>query len=303
LRYVVDTDGDGDSVAERPLAFRQRKALSIAELDLEVRTTSGARRTIPYQVLLDGDRYQYARIADFRRGHLRVGGRDHAVVVHRSSRNTPFFETGDRSTVLVDLDGDGAISEMPGATIGGRPAAVEELVPTMPFVLGARAYVIAAMDSDGTRLVVRPSSARVAAIEGFRAPPFVARSLSGSTYRLAEDAGKVVLITFWSASCKPSEQVRPELNALATRLSASRFRWVAMAREHDTGEVGRYLVEHPMTGTVTPIDSASWAAYNPQTATPLFVVIDGKGVVRMRALGAHALPAVAARVEALLARR
>ena len=106
--------------------------------------------------------------------------------------------------------------------------------------------------------------------------------------------------TFWSIECRPSERARPALNLLATRLRGRPFRWVALARESDTSGVQRYLAEHPMTGTVALHDSATWAAYSPEIATPLFYVIDARGYVRLRALGTSAVDLVAAEVRHLL---
>ena len=303
LRYVVDADGDGDFIAEHPLMFTHREGASIAEFPIELGGSSGTRRTIPYQLLRSDDgRYDYARAAEYRRGRARIGGRDHAIVVWRRGPRDVSF-TLRSTTVLVDLDGDGVIAETAGATVGGRPTVAEQIEPSVPFSLEGRNFKLAEIDSEGTRLVLRPFTATVEAAEGFRAPAFSARTLTGSLFRLGSERGKVVLISFWSVDCRFSEEARPVLNDMARRLPASRFRWVAMSREGDGPIVRRHLAEHPMRAIVAAQDSASWSTYNPQTATPLFYVIDRRGIVRLRAVGSTSASAVAARMTALLAER
>ena len=47
-------------------------------------------------------------------------------------------------------------------------------------------------------------------------------------------------------------------------------------------------------------DTATWRNYNPDTATPVFAVVDAKGVLRFRAVGALSMDANRAKLEELL---
>jgi hypothetical protein len=201
---------------------------------------------------------------------------------------------------LLDLDGDGSIAEQAAAAAQGPPSSAEEVAPGAPFLLAGRPYEVAELDSAGSRLVLRPSAMKVAAVAGFVAPELTARLLSGTTYRLSDDRARIVLVEFWSVDCQYSERARPALNQLASRIPAGRFRWVAVARENDGGAVRRHLESHPMSAAVALHDSLGWALYNPAGATPLFYVIDWDGVVRFRAVGASAVGAVSAKVVELL---
>jgi thiol-disulfide isomerase/thioredoxin len=300
VHYVVDTDGDLDFVEEQHLAFRQQNGVAVADLEIDVRSVSGAHRTVSYQVLLGERGYTYARIAEYRAGRARVGDREYAVRLRSASRDHPFYGPDAGTVFLIDLDGDGRVAEQVSVAAQGPPSSAEEVAPGVPFLLEGRPYEVAELDSAGSRLVLRPSAVKVAAAAGFVAPEFTARLLSGSTYRLSDDRGKVVLVEFWSVDCQYSEHARPALNQLASRVPAGGFRWVALARENDGDGVRRHLESHLMNATVALHDSLGWARYNPAVATPLFYVIDGNGIVRFRALGASAVDAVSAKVDEFL---
>jgi len=166
-----------------------------------------------------------------------------------------------------------------------------------PFMLGKQAWEVADLDSMGSRLVVRRTKTRVAAMENFKAPQLVARTLSGRSYQLSKQSD-VVLVEFWSVSCGFCEKARPAANELA-RAEHGTFTWLAVAREADRVEIQRFLAAHPMSATVALYDSAAWTTYNPIGVTPLFLVVDKKGVIRFRAAGASAIDAVAAKVKML----
>ena len=298
--YVVDTAGHLDFAHGRHLTFQRRDNVIIADVELEVQSTSGARVRLPYQILASDDGYTYARIAEYRHGRLRVGAREYALKVQSASRNDPFFALTPGTTFMVDLDGDGMIAEKAAVTAGGQAMAAEQVIPGAPFVVAGTVLEFAAIDSAGSRLVVRPSRTRVAAIEGLEAPTLPGESLDGAPYRLDPHANAVTLIEFWSTECAFSERARPAANVLAKEAGGSGFAWVAVVRERDRVAVQRHLVEHPMSASVVLPDSSAWEAWNPAGITPLFVLIDRQGIVRYRAAGASAITAVATKVKELL---
>lgn len=301
MHYVVDTDGDLDFAEEQPLTFRHWQGLAVADVNIAVRSESGTHSSLPYQVLRsDAEGYVYARISEYRAGHVRLCGHDFAVKLRSRSRNHPFLGLGIGTVFLIDLDGDGTIADEPTVTLQGRRSAAEEVASGSPFMLAGRPYELAELDSMGSRLVLRPSTAQAAAAVGFAAPDFTARTLSGAEYRLASDRGTVVLVEFWSVDCYYSERARFALNNLAARVRGRPFKWLAFARENDSGAVRRHLADHPVSATVALHDSTAWDLYNPAVATPLFFVIDQAGTVRLRAVGASAVEAVEAEVLGLL---
>ena len=297
MHYVVDTAGNLDFAHAQPLTFDPHPHILVAHLDLDVHTTRGAHRRIPYQVMVSDDGYTYARIAEYLTGRMRIGGKDYAVKIRSENRYQPFYTPGPGTVFLIDLDGDGEIAEKPSVTRNGAPAAAEQVMARTPFMLGKQAWEVADLDSMGSRLVIRRTKTRVAAVENFKAPQLVARTLSGRSYQLSKQSD-VVLVEFWSVSCGFCEKARPAANELADAERGT-FTWLAVARETDRAEIERFLAAHPMNATVALYDSAAWTTYNPIGVTPLFLVVDKKGVIRFRGAGASAIDAVAATVKML----
>ena len=302
FHYVVDTAGTLDFVHGHALTFRRDGDAKVADVELDIQSIAGAHRRLPYQIIL-ADRYTYARIAEYRRGRLHANGRDYALQVLSASRNDPFYGPTPNTMFLIDLNGDGKLEDKASVTGADGPAGAEQVLPRTPFLLGGRAFEVADVDSGGTRLVIRPSSATTAAVVNFKAPELVTETLGDRRYQLSLQRDSVVLIEFWSTSCGFSEKVRPALNELVTALRGTPFTWVAVAREQDPEELHHYLAEHPISGTVARFDSTAWATYNPMGMTPLFILVDRDGVVRLRAAGANAVTAVTRRVNAIVRTR
>jgi thiol-disulfide isomerase/thioredoxin len=297
MHYVVDTAGNLDFAHGRSLTFEPHPHLLVARLDLDVHTTRGAHRRIPYQIMVSDDGYTYARIAEYMTGRIRVDGKDYAVKIRSAYRFEPFYTPGPGTVFLIDLDGNGEIAEKPSVTRDGAPAAAEQVGARTPFMLGKQAWEIVEVDSLGSRLVIRRTKTSVAAVENFKAPQLVARTLSGRRYQLSKQPD-VVLVEFWSVSCGFCEKARPAANQLADA-ERGRSTWLAVARETDRAEIERFLTAHPMNATVALYDSAAWTTYNPIGVTPLFFVVDKKGVIRFRGVGASAIDAAAAKVKML----
>ena len=298
--YLVDTEGTFDFLRAPPLSFERRGTVRVANVDVVVRPERGAPRTLPYQFLVSDDKYTYARIAEYRTGLVSVGGRYFAVVVRNRGRNNPFFAPDAGTVFLIDQDGDGNIAERATLTVNGEPAAAEQVMPFRPFFILGKPFEVTTIDSTGSLLRIRPAARTTAVSPNFRAPDLHARLLAGGELRLSQLRGRVVLLEFWATDCAFSERVRNAANQLATQ-SGEALTWIAMSKESDRGSVEQHLATYPMRGTVVLADSTAWADYNPEMATPHFVVIDRRGVVRFIATGATAIDVVAAQVTRLLA--
>jgi hypothetical protein len=300
--YLVDTLGTLDFIHALPLAFKRRGSVRVASLALMTRSLQGAARRVPYQILLSDDKYTYARIAEFRNGAITVDGHRFAVVVRNRGRNNPFFTRDAGTMFFVDQDGDGIMAEQATLTVSGQPAAAEQVMPYRPFVLKGMPLEVTDIDSIGSSLRLTPARRVTAVSPNFRAPELTARRLAGSKLRLSSLRGRVVLLEFWATDCAFSERVREATNQLAVT-SGEALAWVALTRERDRAGIEAHLVKHPMHGIVALADSAAWAVYNPELATPHFVVIDRSGVVKLVATGATAIEVVTAQVNRLLAKR
>jgi hypothetical protein len=303
--YRVDTNGDGQFADEQPLLFHDVNGLAVAETEVDVPWGDGlpGSAKVPLQIAWSRDGYVYASLRLTLAGSWRIGARNIAVQLR------PRFRGLDDWVVAVDLNGDGVFRERrsPSDTIASHPA---EDVGLLPFRVGALAWRVAGVDlrASTVRMERVPDTLR-APVEGFRAPALPMQWMDAGVERRdrARDAAfardSVTVLEFWSVNCPFSEQVRPRINQLIQEYSGRRVRWIAVPRERDTSVVELHRAAHPSAARQAITTAAEWERWNPQTITPLFVVVDGTGRVILRESGADRVPLLRKAVDSALARR
>ena len=300
-RFVVDTAGSLDFTQAPVLTFVRQGTVQVASLNLTLRSASTVLRRMPFEVLRSDDGYTYGRIAEYRAGQIEIDGKNFGVRVRNISRGRPLFDLDGSAVVLVDLDGDGVVAERASVTVGGRPASAEQVGAGSAFSLNGRLYELASIDPLGSFLRLRERSAKGAVGLDLPAPEVHARQLDGADFRLSKQRGKVVLLSFWATDCAPSASVRPALNEVVSTYGSAVV-WAAMAKDTSRADIDTFLNKTPMSGVVLHSDASTWRVYNPDVATPVFIIIDAKGVVRFRATGALSIDAVRAKLRELLGR-
>lgn len=298
-RFAVDTVGDLDFTKAPTLKFEPAGKLLIANIDLTVQSRAGTKRRMPFQIARAEKNYVYARIAQKHSGVLKVDGRSYAVLVRHRSRGHPFFSNAGGTEFYIDLNADGVFAERAALTVNGHIAAAEQALPDTPFELAGKLYEISAIDSAGTVLHIRPSERTTAIAPNQRAPQFRATRVSGDAVRITQAKGQFLLFSFWATDCPFSDQVRVAENALVEKYG-ERLAWIAMAKDTSAADISAYLAKSPMRATVTKQDSATWSVYNPLGATPRFVVVDDKGIVRFQTEGASSMNVLEAKLEELM---
>ena len=293
-RVVVDLNADADLTNDEPLHFRHVGTVDIADAVVRLRRLAGTERELQLrmQVIVSAP-YTYGRISEYRRGSIAVSGRDYPLVMRSGGRSSPLVGLTADVNLFIDADRDGLVRERSTVDESGHVLHSESARIDRPFVIGTERFEAVDLDERASRLRLRRSIATVAPAMGFAAPPLAGRDIDGRPHTLEELRGKVVLLSFWAIDCPWSEQVRPALDSLATRMGDSRFAWVAMARDEDQARVRTHLASHPMRAVVLVRDSTSWAEFNPTTTTPLFYLINRAGKVRAVDAGASAMRVIA----------
>jgi thiol-disulfide isomerase/thioredoxin len=154
------------------------------------------------------------------------------------------------------------------------------------------------VSADGTVTVVS-AGIRVSS------PDIRATTLNGNPFSLATYRGKVVVLNFWASNCAPCRVETPALQRVAQAVAARGVQFVGVdTRETDTSARDAFLRNVAGEGlpylNVADPDGAVSLAFSgslPPNAIPSTLVIDRRGRLAVRIIGATTPP----RLEALLA--
>jgi peroxiredoxin len=125
-----------------------------------------------------------------------------------------------------------------------------------------------------------PTFAAVASV-GEPAPPWQLSDLSGRPVRLAELAGRVVLINFFKTSCVPCLWEIPDFSELQEQYGSDGLTVVGIAAQETTEILQPFAEAQSIDYSLFPSTDAVLWDYNvlPLGGIPLTVVIDRAGVV------------------------
>lgn len=126
------------------------------------------------------------------------------------------------------------------------------------------------------------------------APALSGTTLTGSAFTLADHLGSVVVVNVWGSWCAPCRKEAPELQAAYTRLSSEAAGKVVFVgvntRDNDPGPAiafeRSFKVTYPSVYDPSGKQLLGFADSLPATAIPSTLVIDAKGRVAARLLGA-----------------
>lgn len=135
------------------------------------------------------------------------------------------------------------------------------------------------------------------------APDVGYTTLDGQAARLSALRGKVVLVNFWATTCTTCVAEMPALVDTYKRFSGKGFETVAIAMNYDPADyVRNYATKNGLPFTVG-LDTSGDAAkgFEEVRLTPTTFLIDRKGRIVQKFLGAPDFPKLHADIEKLLA--
>jgi thiol-disulfide isomerase/thioredoxin len=166
---------------------------------------------------------------------------------------------------------------------GCTPGSASDRAPSGTGASNAAGFVA----GDGTVQVIDVADRKAA-------PTLSGKTLTGSTFTLADHLGSVVVLNVWGSWCPPCRQEAPELQTAYTRLSteaAGKVVFVGLnTRDNDPGPPIAFernaKITYPSVYDPTGKQLLGFADSLPATAIPSTLVIDTKGRVAARILGA-----------------
>jgi peroxiredoxin len=115
---------------------------------------------------------------------------------------------------------------------------------------------------------------------GRPAPPLDAKLLDGTSFSLASETGKVVIVNFWATWCQPCRAEMPALNAYFLQHRAEGLVVLGISIQSD-----RKAVQKVMSAFSYPAalgSDANFNGYGRISRIPLTFVIDRHGILRKK---------------------
>jgi peroxiredoxin len=130
---------------------------------------------------------------------------------------------------------------------------------------------------------------------GTKIPDIVLKTLKGKTYNLAKMQGKIVLLNFWFAACKPCITEISSLNELQDKYKSKNF--VILSVGTDKKEVAEKVVDQRKMRYAIVADRKDIAKQMEVSTYPTSFLIDRKGIIRQVFIGASDFDATHAYTE------
>lgn len=112
------------------------------------------------------------------------------------------------------------------------------------------------------------------------APDFSLQSLDGSTVRLSDLKGQVVLINFWATWCAPCREEMPLLDAIYQKYNRLGVELLGINVEDDASGARKYLNETPVTFPILFDPDGRVSKQYQVKAMPSTILVDRHGNVR-----------------------
>jgi len=134
-----------------------------------------------------------------------------------------------------------------------------------------------------------------------RAPSLELSGLQGKHHSLADHAGEVVIVNFWSTWCKPCKEEMPAMERMLNRLRERGVTLLAVAVGDSREAVERYQAAHRLGFPVLIDEGQDASEHWDVIAVPTTYVVDRNGRIALRVLGEYdwGAPDLIARIRAL----
>jgi len=133
------------------------------------------------------------------------------------------------------------------------------------------------------------------------APDFTRKDLSGHTFRLSSQRGKVILVSFWATWCGPCLSELKTFSGWQTKLGPSGFQLIGISMDDLPTTVKSVVHRYGVTYPVVMGDDALAGSYGGVLGLPLSFIVDRAGRIVGRYQGEANLREIQRQIETLLA--
>jgi thiol-disulfide isomerase/thioredoxin len=121
-----------------------------------------------------------------------------------------------------------------------------------------------------------------------RAPNLEFKDRAGTTHKLADLHGSIVVLNFWATWCGPCRQELPLLSTLSQQYAGKNVRFIAASanEEKDRAKVDEFLKQNPLAFDVwlgADLDMLDRAALG--NVLPATLILDDQGEIVARIMG------------------
>lgn len=117
------------------------------------------------------------------------------------------------------------------------------------------------------------------------APEINLPDLSGTSHRLSDLQGKVVVVNFWASWCTPCVRELPALQRLKDRLEVGGGTVLAVNAGDSLSQIERFLKRRPTTLLVLRDEKSEATSAWKVSSMPTTFVVDASGKIVMRVVG------------------
>jgi len=121
-----------------------------------------------------------------------------------------------------------------------------------------------------------------------RAPNLELKDQAGTTHRVADLRGSIVVLNFWATWCGPCREELPMLSVLSREYAGKNVRFIAVSANEakDRGKIDEFLRHNPLTMDVwlgADLDMLERAGLG--NVLPATLILDAQGDVIARVMG------------------
>jgi len=119
-----------------------------------------------------------------------------------------------------------------------------------------------------------------------KAPDFSLKTTTGKTVKLSDCLGKVVIVNFWASWCPPCRAEIPDFVTVYKNYQDKGLEIIGIAVSSSASQIQKMIQDYGITYPVVISDGKVEAAYGGVTAVPTTFLIDKKGNIVKKHIGA-----------------